>query len=106
MGSLTSSNCISTVYPMYCNETQYSDSCYNCVNCFGCVGLNKKNYHILNKKYSKEDYGKIKEEIVESMKKNGIYGDFLPPSLSPFGYNETLAQEYFPMTEKEAREKG
>lgn len=106
MGSLTSSNCISTVYPMYCNEVHYSDSCYNCISCFGCVGLNKKNYYILNKEYSKEEYQKLKSEIVEQLKKEGVYGDFLHPSLSPFGYNETLAQEYFPITEKEAREKG
>ena len=49
---------------------------------------------------------KLKEEIVEQLKKDGVYGEFLPPSLSPFGYNETLAKEYFPMDEKEAKEKG
>ncbi|MEK7092708.1 MAG: hypothetical protein AAB907_03725 [Patescibacteria group bacterium] len=106
MGNLSSSNNISTVYPMYCNDVQYSDSCYNCQNCFGCVGLNKKNHHILNKEYSKEEYEKLKAEIIEQMKHDGVYGDFIPPSLSPFGYNETLAQEYVPMTEKEAKEKG
>ena len=106
MGTLQSTNCIASVYPMYCNEVQYSDSCYNCVNCFGCAGLNKKNYHILNKEYSKEEYEKLKSEIIEGMKAQGVYGEFFPPELSPFGYNETLAQEYFPMTEAEAKEKG
>lgn len=106
MGTLQSTNCVSCVYPMYCNEVQYSDSVYNCVNCFGCVGLNKKNYHILNKEYSKEEYEKLKEEIIAELKKDGAYGEFLPPALSPFGYNETLAKEYFPMNEKEAKEKG
>lgn len=106
MGNLSSSNNICTVYPMYCNDTHYSDSCYNCASSFGCAGLNKKNYHILNKEYSKEEYEKLKAEIVESMKKDGVYGDFLPPELSPFGYNETLAQEYYPLSEKEARERG
>jgi hypothetical protein len=106
MGSLQSTNCIVGVFIMYCNETHYSDSCYNCVSCFGCVGLNKKNYHILNKKYDKEEYLKIKEKIIEQLKKDGIYGDYFPPKISPFGHNETLAQEYFPITEKEAKEKG
>src|SRR3989338_8613681 len=106
MGSLQSTNCICSVYVLYCNETSYSDSCYNCVNCFGCVGLNKKNYCILNKEYGKEKYQKIKEEVVEQLKNEGIYGEFLPPALSPFGYNETLAKEYFPMDEKGAGEKG
>lgn len=106
MGTLQSTNCIASVYPMYSNQVHYSDSCYNCQDCFGCVGLNKKNYHILNKEYTKEEYEKLKAEIVEGMKERGEYGEFLPPELSPFGYNETLAKEYFPMTEKEAKEKG
>ncbi len=106
MGSLQSTNCLVGVFIMYCNETYYSDSCYNCVNCFGCVGLNKKNYYILNKEYPKEEYQKIKEKIVAQLKKDGIYGEYFPSTLSPFGYNETLAQEYYPMDEKEAKEKG
>jgi hypothetical protein len=106
MGTLQSTNCIVGVFIMYCNETHYSDSCYNCTNCFGCVGLNKKNYFILNKQYEKEEYLKIKEEIIIQLKKDGIYGDYFPPKISPFGHNETLAQEYFPVTEKEAKEKG
>ena len=28
----------------------------------------------------------------------GEWGEFFPSSLSPFGYNETVAQEYFPLT--------
>lgn len=106
MGTLQSSNCIAGVYIMYGNEVHYSDSCYNCVSCFGCVGLNKKNYHILNKEYSKEEYEKMKEGIVAELEKEGTYGDFFPPSLSPFGYNETLAQEYYPLTETEAKKRG
>lgn len=106
MGNLSSSNNICTVYPMYCNDMQYSDSCYNCQNCFGCAGLNKKNYHILDKEYPKEEYEKLKAEIIKSMEKDSMYGNFFPPKLSPFGYNETLAQEYYPLTEKEAKERG
>jgi len=106
MGILQGNNCIVGVFVMYCNETYYSDSCYNCVNCFGCVGLNKKNYYILNKEYSKEEYQKIKEEIIAQLNKEGLYGEFFPPDLSPFGYNETQAQEYYPLDEKQAKEKG
>ncbi|HEV7702364.1 MAG TPA: hypothetical protein VGO63_02895 [Candidatus Paceibacterota bacterium] len=106
MGTLQSNNCIGCAYPMYCSEVYYSDSCYNCTNCFGCAGLNKKNYYILNKEYSKEEYLKLKEKIVEEMRQEGTYGEFLPPSMSPFGYNETLAKEYFPMDKAEAKEKG
>ena len=106
MGTLQSTNCIVGSYIMYGNEVHYSDSCYNCANCFGCAGLNKKNYYILNKEYPKEEYLKLKEKIVERLKKDGVYGEFFPPSMSPFGHNETLAQEYYPMTEQEAKERG
>jgi hypothetical protein len=34
------------------------------------------------------------------------YGEFFPPELSPFAYNETITQEYFPLTKEEALEKG
>ncbi|OGI92738.1 hypothetical protein A2933_00805 [Candidatus Nomurabacteria bacterium RIFCSPLOWO2_01_FULL_46_18] len=106
MGSLSNRNSIVCTYPMYSNETHYCDNVHNCESCFGCAGLNKKNYHILNKEYPKEDYEKLRDEIIEQMKKEEIYGEFFPPKLSPFGYNETLAKEYFPMNEKEAKEKG
>ena len=32
------------------------------------------------------------------MKKTGEWGEFFPSSISPFGYNETVAMEYFPVT--------
>jgi hypothetical protein len=82
---------------------------------FGCVGLNKKQYCILNKQYIKEEYEKLVPKIIEHMnnmpfkdKKGRIYkyGEFFPSEFSPFGYNETTAQEYFPLTAKELEEKG
>lgn len=106
MGILQCYACKHCSYVFYSNNIEYCDSCYNAANCFGCAGIKKGEYMILNKQYEKEEYEKIKNEIVESMKKEGMYGDFFPPLLSPFGYNETLAQEYFPLSEKEAKEKG
>jgi hypothetical protein len=32
------------------------------------------------------------------MIETGEWGEFFHPSLSPFGYNETVAQEYYPVT--------
>ncbi|TSC77998.1 MAG: Caib/baif family protein [Parcubacteria group bacterium Gr01-1014_24] len=105
MGMLQTYNVKHCAYTLYSSNSEYCDSLNNSDSCFGCVGLKKKKYCILNKQYSKEEYEKLKEQIIESMKKEGVYGDFSPPSLSPFGYNETLAMEYFPMSEKEAKEK-
>src|SRR5206468_11239363 len=43
----------------------------------------------------------LKEKIVEHMKKNGEWGEFFPIGTSGFGYNETVAQEYFPLSKEE-----
>jgi hypothetical protein len=106
MGTLNTYNAKHSAYMMYSSNIEYSDNVHNCDNCFGCIGLQNKKYCILNKQYSKEEYKKLKAQIVENMKKEGVYGDFLPPALSPFGFNETLGYEYYPITEQEAKEKG
>ncbi|MDH4358511.1 MAG: hypothetical protein OEV37_00985 [Candidatus Berkelbacteria bacterium] len=79
---------------LYCNHCEY------CSRCFGCVGLRHKQYCILNKQYSKQEYEKLTGQIIEKMQKDGEWGEFFPVSISPFGYNETVAMDYFPL-EKE-----
>jgi len=88
-----------------------SDFLYYCLfcrmskNCFGCVSTLKNEYCILNRQYIKEEYEKFVPQIIEHMKKTGEWGEFFPINLSPFAYNETVAQDYFPM-EKEDVIKG
>ncbi len=40
------------------------------------------------------------------MKKTEEYGEFFPIKICPFGYNETLAMDAFPLTKEEAKKKG
>jgi hypothetical protein len=40
------------------------------------------------------------------MQKTGEWGKFFPKELSPFAYNETTAQEYFPLKKEEAIAQG
>ena len=96
-------------------EVEYSRECRNSSYLFGCVGLHNKQYCIFNRQYLEEDYFKLREKIIQHMndmpyidKKGRIYkyGEFFPPELSPFSYNETIAQEYFPLTKEQAIEKG
>jgi len=93
----------------------YSYHCPSSTNIFGCVGLKKGNYCILNKQYTKEQYEELVPKIIQHMNdmpyidsKGRIYkyGEFFPPELSPFCYNETIAQEYFPLTKEQALEQG
>ncbi len=40
-------------------------------------------------------------KIIERMRADGEWGEFFPVSISPFGYNETVAQEYFPLKKEQ-----
>ncbi|MCC6323362.1 hypothetical protein IT400_01070 [Candidatus Nomurabacteria bacterium] len=89
------------------NNIEYSINCHNCKYCFGCTGIRNKQYCILNKQYTKEEYiellPKIKEHMgllpyIDKVGRVYKYGEFFPVDLSCFGYNETIAQEYFPLT--------
>lgn len=93
----------------YCWSSQFLSYCLNCPdsnNCFGCVGLIKGSYCIFNKQYTKEEYHKIRKDIIMKMKKEGIYGDFFPKELSPLGYNESSAMDEYPLTKKDALTQG
>lgn len=84
--------------------------CYWCTrnsqNLFGCVGLKHKEYCILNKQYSKEEYETLFAKIKTHMKSTGEWGEFFPPEISFFGYNETQAMDYFPMTREQVLARG
>lgn len=84
--------------------------CAFCMNgtadCFGCMGLRKARYCILNTQYTKEEYEMLVPKIIDHMRKTGEWGEFFPAGMSPFGYNETVAQDHYPLSEKEARERG
>lgn len=84
----------------------YGYNITNCENVFGCIGLRKKSYCILNKQYNKEEYEALVPKIIEHMKSTGEFGEFFPSSISPFGYNETIAQDYAPLTKEDALAKG
>ena len=97
------------------NNAEYSFFCFNCSDIFGCVILRKKKYCILNQQYTKEEYDKLLPRIKEQMmkvpfvdKKGNIYkyGEFFPSEFSPFCYNETQAQDYFPLSKEEVIKQG
>jgi len=89
-----------------CSNMFYCDNCDFSKNCFGCTGLRHKEYCILNKQYSKDEYEQKVAEIIEKMTVAGEWGEFLPVKFSLFGYNETVANDYYPMTKQEAEAMG
>lgn len=107
--SVTECRMIRTSYATFtgCYDLEYCFEVANNVkNCFGCVGLKHKQFCILNKQYSEADYNALKAAIIAHMRKTGEYGDYFPMSLSPFAYNETVAQDYFPLSREAVERQG
>ncbi len=96
-------------------ESYYTDYCMSSVHLFGCAGLRNQEYCILNKKYSKEEYEALVPKIIQHMNEMPYidvqgriytYGEYFPVDFSVFAYNESLAQEYFPLNKEEATSRG
>ncbi len=71
-------NCNFSNYIRGSSDCEYSELLFNCKNCFGCVGLQNKEYYILNVPYSAQEYHQKVTQIKEEMKKDGTYGKHLP----------------------------
>ena len=56
-----SSSCVGSSYLVLCH------SCSDCTYCFGCIGLAKKDFHILNVKYGKNQYFRIVKALKAEM---------------------------------------
>lgn len=80
-----------------CHSVAHSYECFASHDLFGCTGLSYDAYCILNRQYLPEEYKILREKIISHMKKTGEWGQFFPPEMSPFGYNETMAQVYLPL---------
>lgn len=89
-----------------CSFMEYSYYCFNSNHCLGSTGLRKKDYCILNKQYEKAEFEALHEKIITEMRAQGEYGEFFPASISAFGYNESAAQEQFPLNKEQALAKG
>ncbi len=106
----------------FCNETgltvedvEYSKLSTGGSHHFGCVSTRKNKYCILNRQYSEEEFFKLREKIITHMnempytdKKGRVYryGEFFPAELSPFAYNETIANKFFPRSKEEVQNEG
>ncbi len=98
---------------LFCNECwenntdlMYCDSCINSSHLFGCIGLRRKEYCIFNKQYTKDQYEQLVSKIIEHMRSTKEWGEFFPLSICHFGYNETVAQDYFPLAKEELLTRG
>ena len=91
-------------------DIDYAKLVFGSSHVFGGVSVRKGEYVILNKEYSKDEYFKLREKILAHMQefpyRNSLgheyrYGEFFPMELSPFAYNKTVAQFFYPLSEEE-----
>jgi len=91
-------------------DVEYGMYNISCKHTFGCINQKSKQYRILNKQYTPEEFTALRLRIIEDMDKNPYidslkrvwkYGEFLPYDLSPFMYNESQASQYYPIAKEE-----
>lgn len=89
-----------------CSQITYCSSCRSTRNSFGSTCLDHHRYCLLNKPYPKDEYFALRDKVIAHMTETGEWGEFFPIEISPFAYNETVAQEYFPLSEAEVSARG
>lgn len=109
--NLFSAHCLESI-----RDVEYCYFCTASSNLFGCAGIRSGEYCILNKQYPKEEYQELRRKIIQHMNdmphtdsKGRVwkYGEYFPLEFAhPFGYNETLARDFYPITKEKALEMG
>ena len=106
LGTIGTYHVAFTLYAFHSQNVLYSEQIFHSKDLFGCAGLKRKQYCIFNKQYTKEQYEELVPKIIEHMKKTGEWGQFYPVKYAPHCYNETLANEYYPLSKEEVLKRG
>lgn len=89
-----------------CKNILLSDNCHTSEHLCGCIALKRSKYCILNTEYSKDEYERLVPRIIDGMRKDGSWGEHLPLTLSMYAYNESSAQEYYPLDRETVLKRG
>lgn len=65
-------NCSYAIWSGHSQDSTYIVTCGNVRNCLGCVNLYQKEYCILNRQFTKEEYEKISKPILEELKAKNL----------------------------------
>ena len=106
VSSAYSSDVISSLGVENSQNILYGFYLTKCHDCVGCDSLKNAKYCILNKQYTKDEYEELKSHIVKELTDSGIHGLMMPVEIAPFAYNETIAQDNFPLTKEQAIKEG
>ena len=106
----TGINCTNDMFTMGCwggsSNVLYSVVVNSSSDCFGCCGLTQKKHCILNRQYTPEDYQSTVAAIISHMQRTGEWGQFFPPTMTPFAFNRSMAFDEYPLTKAEALARG
>ncbi len=92
------------IYPNNTN-VYYSHFVNSSHDLFGCSSLKKWHHCIMNQSFGVQEYEKLCGKIIDHMRSTGEWWEFFPTEMSPFGYDETVAIEHFPLSQSEAQKK-
>ncbi len=104
-------NCgsVEQAYQVYCSQIAwyvhdcyYSHLCLNGHHLFGCSGIKRGEYCILNQPYTPAEFEVMTKRLVRHMRETGEWGEFFPMNQSPYPYNESVAQDHYPLSQREA----
>lgn len=65
-------NCNYAVYCNGCNDSSFIFNCKNVKDCLGCISLANKQYCILNRQLTKEDYDRVKTEFLSQLNQKKV----------------------------------
>ena len=89
------------------NNCWYSQLCpHGNTYLFWCAGVRQSEYCIFNTSFGKQEYEEEVGKIIDHMRETDEWGEFFPPELSDYAYNETAAQDFMPLSQSEAEQKG
>ncbi|MFN8392185.1 MAG: hypothetical protein U0136_17970 [Bdellovibrionota bacterium] len=84
------------------HEVMYCDTVMSCRSCFGCIGLKRAENTVLNRSYTRKEYEHIVRTLIGHMRETGEWGEFFPEALAPHAYNESHAQDFYPLEQSQA----
>ena len=85
-----------------CADLEYCFYCGGLSNGFGCTAIKQGKNLILNKSYNNKEFEQLRKKINLHMKETGEWGTFIEPKHSLFSYQETIANELYPLKKEEA----
>lgn len=97
-------NCHNVIGCWTTKKSCYSEFLQGCSDCVGCISLRRRQYCILNKQYSKEEYEYLKKQIREKM--GDRFGSPFPLWLAPFTYQDSGYRDYATLTREELQTLG